>query len=436
MKKRNLLLFFTIHCLFLSCNTADNSQTEPITNDALQTAIATEPAEVTTNFQKAQSYYTEQNFAEAKKQYQSIMVQAKSETFKQYANQQIARCDSMLQTAPANYKAVNARVSNNELKQAMATEPTKITEALKEAESYYLQRSFAEAKKQYQAIMAQTTSDIYQRYVKQRITACDSILTIQASIVKPKAVEPLPPPTLLWWKQLDTTWQSILRAEYFVGDAKDADIKKIHDNRAIINCSHRLIKSLDAIAPLSNLLAIDFSDTKVASVAPLARLPKLSTVRLNNTAVSDLSPLAPLQSIRELHCSFSPIADLSPLSAIKELHYIDASGTKISSLAPLHDMSLLENASFSNVQSLRSLDGLSSSILKKLDVSATGITSLAPLKKCMALEVLNINGTKIASLEDLDEHQSLKKLYCKGTLIPESDIKHFKQLHTTCEVIR
>lgn len=438
MKKRNLLLFFMIPCLFLSCNTSDNSQTKPITNEALQTAVATEPAEVATNLQKAQSYYTEQNFTEAKKQYQSIIVQAKSETFKQYANQQIARCDSMLQvSAPVKSMAVNTkRVSNNELKQAMATEPATITEALKEAESYYIQRNFAEAKKQYQSVMAQTTSDIYQRYAKQRITACDSMLTIRDSVVKPKAVEPLPPPTLLWWKQLDTTWQNILRAEYFAGDAKDADIKKIHENRAIINCSHRPIKSLDAIAPLSNLLVIDFSDTKVASVAPLARLPKLSMVRFNNTAVSDLSPLAALQSIRELHCSFSPIADLSPLSALKELHYIDASGTKISSLAPLHDMSLLENASFSNVRSLRSLDGLSSSILKKLDVSATAITSLAPLKKCMALEVLNINGTKIASLEDLDGHQSLKKLYCKGTLIPEADIKHFKQLHTSCEVIR
>jgi Leucine-rich repeat (LRR) protein len=102
----------------------------------------------------------------------------------------------------------------------------------------------------------------------------------------------------------------------------------------------------------------------------------------------------------------------------------------------LSEASLLENASFSNVRLLRSLEGLSSSALKKLDVSATSISSLEPLKKCMALEILNISGTKVSSLGALNEHQYLKKLYCKGTSIGEPEIKQFKQKHPACEVVK
>lgn len=443
MKKRIsplFLLALAINCIW-SCNTTDQPQNKPIAPEALKIAVATEPAEVTTTWQKAENYYAQRNFAEAKKQYEAIIVQAKSNVFQQYANQQIAKCDSMLQIPTAQPftqppVSTSTKVSNDELKSAMASEPTQITELLKEAESYYIQRQYDEAKKGYQSVIKQTSSDIYQRYANQQITVCDSILAAQGAVVKPKVVEPLPPPTLVWWKNLDTTWQNIIRAQYFKGDATEADIKKMHENRAIINCSHRAIKSLDPIAPLSNLLSVDISDTKISSLAPLSHLPKISLLRCNNTAISDLSPLAALQSIRELRCAFSPITDLSPLRSLKDLHYIDASGTKIKSLAALSEASLLENASFSNVRSLVSLEGLSSSALKKLDVSATNISSLAPLKKCMALEVLNISGTKVSSLNDLNEHQYLKKLYCRGTSIAEPEIKQFKQKHPACEIVR
>ena len=447
MKKRIIPFFLlTLVINFLwSCNATDQPQNKLIAPEALKTAMATEPAEVATTWQKAENYYAQRNFAEAKKQYEAIIVQAKSNVFQQYANQQIAKCDSMLQTPtaaqqpltqPSVSTSAKAKVSNDELKSAMASEPTQITELLKEAESYYIQRQYDEAKKGYQSVIKQTSSDIYQRYANQQITVCDSILAAQGAVVKPKVVEPLPPPTLAWWKNLDTTWQNIIRAQYFKGDATEADIKKMHENRAIINCSHRAIKSLDPIAPLSNLLSVDISDTKISSLAPLSHLPKISLLRCNNTAVSDLSPLAALQSIRELRCAFSPITDLSPLRSLKDLHYIDASGTKITSLAALSEASLLENASFSNVRLLRSLEGLSSSALKKLDVSATSISSLAPLKKCMALEVLNISGTKVSSLGALNEHQYLKKLYCRGTSIAEPEIKQFKQKHPACEIVR
>ena len=105
MKKYTLPLFLLalVISFLWACNAADQPQNKPIVPEALKTAMATEPAEVATTWQKAENYYAQSNFAEAKKQYEAIIVQAKSDVFQQYANQQIAKHRRHIHPAHQNH---------------------------------------------------------------------------------------------------------------------------------------------------------------------------------------------------------------------------------------------------------------------------------------------------------------------------------------------
>lgn len=334
-------------------------------------------------------------------------------------------------TEPAQQPAT---VTNNELKGSLSTETPQVITRLQSAENYWIQRDFFQAKKQYEQVEKEAMGDVFRRYAHQQIARCDSVLQLRAKPVQ-DSVQALPPPTVAWWKSLDKEWQHILRGQYFKGDAKVEDVQQLYDNQIAINCAGRAVTALDAIAPLANLRAVDLGNTRIESLVPLSNLPKLTTLRCNNTAVSDLSPIARLLTLQELRCAFSPLSDLSALQHLTQLRYLDISGTRVTSLLALSNASLLETVACANIRQLTSAEGLSSSALKRLDMSATGISSLSPLKKCINLKELNINGTPVSSLADLAEHQNLEKLYCKATLISDADLNSFKQTHPKCELV-
>ncbi|MCD8103729.1 MAG: serine/threonine protein kinase [Lachnospiraceae bacterium] len=123
----------------------------------------------------------------------------------------------------------------------------------------------------------------------------------------------------------------------------------------------------------------------ISSLEDLTHMPNLQTLCLYRQQISDISVLADGSfSISELGIGYNPLTDLSPLEGNATIRSLNLAGLEISDITVIATM---EN-------------------LKSLNISSTGVRSLAGLESC-ALEELNIfdvdlsDYTPLSSLEHL-----------------------------------
>ncbi len=84
------------------------------------------------------------------------------------------------------------------------------------------------------------------------------------------------------------------------------------------------LKSLDVLAGMQDLEAIDIKGCGVADISALGALPKLWSALLTDNEITDVSALANVKDLRELELKNNPITDFSPLADIYgKLQYKD-----------------------------------------------------------------------------------------------------------------
>lgn len=98
--------------------------------------------------------------------------------------------------------------------------------------------------------------------------------------------------------------------------------------------------------------------------------------------IEDLSPLATLTGLRELWLPCNLISDLSPLAGLDKLVQLNVYGNRITSLEPL-----------------RGMTGLNQLNLRGNPLEPG---TLAYLRKCKRLGMLNLSGTGLGDISDLE----------------------------------
>jgi len=96
---------------------------------------------------------------------------------------------------------------------------------------------------------------------------------------------------MLWWNNLDSDWQAIL---------KDS-----------INCQHN--PSIEEINDMLDVKSINGEHFDINYCEPLYRLTRLKDCNLRNTQVSNIDPLKNLKELESLDLTYSMVGSLKPI---------------------------------------------------------------------------------------------------------------------------
>ena len=149
----------------------------------------------------------------------------------------------------------------------------------------------------------------------------------------------------------------------------------------------------------------------VRSLSFLEGMAHLREVDLWDNDIEDLSPLASLPELKELWVPFNRISDLSPLSGLEKLRSLRVYGNRITSLEPLRGMASLCDLDLRrNPLEPGSLACLRKcKRLKMLDLSYTGISDIRDLEFCRT-HILELYGNP--GLTGLEVLSTMKRLCC------------------------
>ncbi|MBE6960440.1 MAG: TIR domain-containing protein [Ruminococcaceae bacterium] len=172
--------------------------------------------------------------------------------------------------------------------------------------------------------------------------------------------------------------------------------------------------NLRIFANCTKLESIDFSNTGVSSLDTLAGLEHLLAVNGSCTKVTDLTAVAGLTELRELSFADCQIADIeAPLRTIY-LETLDLSHNKLTSLSAIANCTVLKHVNLS-FNSLYDLEGLekSAATLVSLNVAGNlGISDsdVAFLNNCPQLRQLTLDGLYLTDLSFLSDLKGLEYL--------------------------
>ena len=178
----------------------------------------------------------------------------------------------------------------------------------------------------------------------------------------------------------------------------------------------------DDIAPLADLIELQWlslRSTTVSDLTPLANLTALQFLDLDGTLVSDLSPLADLIELQWLILWRTTVSDLTPLANLTGLQHIGLDGTLVSDLSPLSNLTALESLelggkSVSDITPLSNLTGLQS-----LSLWSTTVSDLTPLANLTGLQHIGLEGTLVSDLSPLADLIELQWLILWRTTVSD-----------------
>lgn len=227
------------------------------------------------------------------------------------------------------------------------------------------------------------------------------------------------------------TGEVVMKDKFFKNDMKELDSKlKLVTQKQYINLSGlREIITLEPITELSDLTALDISETSIEDISPLRSANKLKMLRANSTLIEDISALKYCITLEELEVANTVISDISVLQSLRNLQKLNLANTMVGRLQQLKNCPNLNtlNLSGCKISNIAALQDLPQLII--VDVSNTAIRDLSPLSQTKDLQSLNISGTAITNLRALSELENLRELYCSNTSINDlSPLKSHKKL--------
>ncbi|MDR1798351.1 MAG: leucine-rich repeat domain-containing protein [Bifidobacteriaceae bacterium] len=181
------------------------------------------------------------------------------------------------------------------------------------------------------------------------------------------------------------------------------------------------LEDLTPLASLTNLQSLTLTDNNIASIAPLSGLTKLTGLSLGNTAwatdygnhITDISPLAGLTSLGSLGWSnaipyteetagkTNHVTDFSTLAHLTALWTLNVSGTGVSSLAALPTLPALVDLYANNNQITDLTPVAASPVLAYISVTGNQITDLSPLSGLTKLGCIYADNNQITDLAPL-----------------------------------
>ena len=165
----------------------------------------------------------------------------------------------------------------------------------------------------------------------------------------------------------------------------------------LLRATNAGISDLAGLEAAVNLRIADLASNAITSLEPLAGLRFLRALDLTDNRVSDLSPLAGATNLRQLHLAGNAVTDLSPLAHLSQLETLVLTGNGVSDLAPLAGLSRLE----------------------ALDVGGNRVADVASLAHLPRLEVLHAPDNWISDLTPVGEMPALRELDVGGNIVTD-----------------
>ncbi len=133
----------------------------------------------------------------------------------------------------------------------------------------------------------------------------------------------------------------------------------------------------------------------ISALDDLAKLKNLRRISLVYQNITDLTPLSGHASLETLDLRHNPLDDVKPISRVASLRSLTLFDTDVSDLSALH----------------------SCPHLSILDAGDTLITSIAALDGLDALQILMIRKSPLQSLDQIETHPLLERIYLSGTQV-------------------
>lgn len=186
-----------------------------------------------------------------------------------------------------------------------------------------------------------------------------------------------------------------------------------------IDLSNTNVTDLSPLAELVNLRRLSLAHTRVDNIGPLAKLIKLEQLDLDNTNVSDINPLANLIKLEQLSLGNTKVMHISSLVKLERLSGLFLENTEVADIGALAWLTSLQWLSLSNtpVADISPLTGLTS--LQGLFIRDTRVSNLSPLAELAMLEYLALEHTPVSDLSPLAELTQLNYLDASHTLITD-----------------
>ncbi|MCM8528863.1 MAG: protein kinase [Lentisphaeraceae bacterium] len=170
-------------------------------------------------------------------------------------------------------------------------------------------------------------------------------------------------------------------------------------NFRLLDLAQSKVKSLESFKDCT-FEHLDISNTAITDLSPL-KGKTIDFLNIDDCRITDLTPLSECL-LEKLSMSRLPITDLSPLAGIPltELYARDLKISKVDFI----NKSSIKQLDLSSSQ-ISDLSFLKDSDIYFLNLSYTKVKDLQILKSCSNLQILDLYGTPIESIEDL---QSIK----------------------------
>jgi hypothetical protein len=223
----------------------------------------------------------------------------------------------------------------------------------------------------------------------------------------------------------------------------DQATRLIHAGRAVpppwrphietLPLGNRRIKSLSALAGLSNLRTLDKISVNANGFSTLSELTALEDLDLSSTPIVSLTPLSGLSNLRSLYLGWTSVADLTPLASLTQLRTLMLTRTSVSELSPLSQLSNIETIGLSHspVSDLQAVQRMTS--LVRLFIDSTKIQDIGPLSGLTELQLFHATGTKISDLSPISGLSNIRSLDLRDTevhdLSPLSNLRHLNDLN-------
>jgi len=215
------------------------------------------------------------------------------------------------------------------------------------------------------------------------------------------------------------------------------------------------VTSLEGLSVLSTLRQMDgliIAGRDISDLNELKTMHFISSLELNGVPARDLAPVGSLVQLRELKMLQLPnrfldirpleklvnlqkltiiqflVQDLSALRGMTSLRYLDLTATPVSDVSPLRDVQTLEELRIDQ-RSAPGLTTLASGHLKRLHIiHADGIPDpieLSPVADLKTLETLDITPARLLTLTPLRSLSNLSELIITGTAVSFQDLKNY-----------
>lgn len=120
----------------------------------------------------------------------------------------------------------------------------------------------------------------------------------------------------------------------------DKDIQSLDgieqfSNLRVVNLSQNNIRTIQPLAKLKRLFALDISANKLEDLNGIEQLPKLNKLNANNNQLASADSLQELKNLKRLYISNNQLQSLSFVSSLESLENLDAENNQRSSLPKL-----------------------------------------------------------------------------------------------------